>query len=195
MAAEIVAETAPEAAGPGDRVFGFSHGPGDNSTYPLQRSVTEHLRINDEPDSLWVEETTMHLLVPMAAGRRARVALGVTARQRRLVDDARAFLALGARQPVRLSDLAARLSCSMFRLCRAFRRPWPGASGASRGARPLCPEPLSPWSLFGLYRALEAQGKSEEAGLVKARFDKAWKRGRHRPEGIAHRQLTADRGP
>ncbi len=35
--------------------------------------------------------------------------------------------------------------------------------------------PENGWSLFGLYRALEAQGKSDEAGPVKARFDKAWK--------------------
>ncbi len=125
LAAEIVAEAAPQMSAPGDRVFRFSHGPCDNATYLLQRSVTEHLRANDAPDALWVEETTMHLLarlVPLAADRCARTAQAVTARQRRLVDDARALLALDARQPVRLSELAGRLSCSMFHLCRAFRQ-------------------------------------------------------------------------
>jgi tetratricopeptide (TPR) repeat protein len=32
------------------------------------------------------------------------------------------------------------------------------------------------WALMGLTKALEAQGKTEQAALVKARFDKAWAR-------------------
>jgi tetratricopeptide (TPR) repeat protein len=32
------------------------------------------------------------------------------------------------------------------------------------------------WSLYGLMKALEAQGKTDEAALVKARFEKAWAR-------------------
>ncbi len=124
VAAEIVADSDPGAMGPGDRVFRYSHGPCDNATYLLQRRVTEHLRAHAEPDALWVEETSIFLLarlVHMAAGRSVR-AQRVTARQRRLVDDTRALVALRARQPLRLSDLAACLSCSMFHLCRAFRQ-------------------------------------------------------------------------
>jgi tetratricopeptide (TPR) repeat protein len=30
------------------------------------------------------------------------------------------------------------------------------------------------WALFGLMKALEAQGKTEEAALAKSRFEKAW---------------------
>jgi AraC-like DNA-binding protein len=125
LAAEIVADAAPEAHGCGDRVFGFSHGPCDNETYLLQRQVTEHLRANAAPDALWVEETAIALLsrlVPMAAGRRPPVTAAGTLRQRHLVDDARALVALLATQPLRLGDLAARLSCSIFHLCRTFRR-------------------------------------------------------------------------
>ena len=32
------------------------------------------------------------------------------------------------------------------------------------------------WSLFGLAQALRAQGKTDEAAAVQARFDKAWAR-------------------
>ena len=30
------------------------------------------------------------------------------------------------------------------------------------------------WGLFGLWQALEAQGKTREAALTKKEFDKAW---------------------
>jgi tetratricopeptide (TPR) repeat protein len=42
------------------------------------------------------------------------------------------------------------------------------------------------WSLFGLWRSLEAQGRTEEARLVRARFEKAWAR--------ADVTLTSSRG-
>jgi predicted Zn-dependent protease len=35
--------------------------------------------------------------------------------------------------------------------------------------------PENGWSLFGLMHALEAQGKTEQAAMIQARFDKAWK--------------------
>jgi hypothetical protein len=35
--------------------------------------------------------------------------------------------------------------------------------------------PENGWSLFGLAQSLEAQGKRGEAGLIQARFKKAWK--------------------
>ena len=125
LAAEIVAESAPATRPGSDRVFGFSHGPCDSETYLLQRQVTEHLRAQPEPDALWVEETAIELLsrlVPMAAGRRARSAPAGQLRHRHLVDDARALVALLARRPLRLADLASRLSCSVYHLCRTFRR-------------------------------------------------------------------------
>ena len=125
LAAEIVAEAAPRAGSAGARVFPFSHGPCDNETYLLQRRVTEHLRAGGNADLLWVEETAIELLarlVPMAAGRAAVTAPALTLRHRRLVDDAKALLALWARQPVRLSLLAGRLSCSVFHLCRTFKQ-------------------------------------------------------------------------
>jgi tetratricopeptide (TPR) repeat protein len=36
--------------------------------------------------------------------------------------------------------------------------------------------PENGWSLFGLMKALEAQGKSEQAGVIEERFRKAWSR-------------------
>jgi len=34
--------------------------------------------------------------------------------------------------------------------------------------------PANGWSLFGLARALDAQGRSAEAGAIRAQFDAAW---------------------
>ncbi|UCC74670.1 MAG: hypothetical protein JSV86_09010 [Gemmatimonadota bacterium] len=34
--------------------------------------------------------------------------------------------------------------------------------------------PENGWSLFGLYRCLEAQGRTDEASAVKERFAVAW---------------------
>jgi AraC family transcriptional regulator len=125
LAAEVVAESAPDLRAAGDRVFGFSHGPCDEHTYLLQRRLTEYLRSTADPDPLWVEETAVTLLarlVPMAASASRRSAPAVTARQAQLVDEAKALIAVHARRRIRLSDLAARLSCSVFHLCRSFRQ-------------------------------------------------------------------------
>jgi tetratricopeptide (TPR) repeat protein len=35
--------------------------------------------------------------------------------------------------------------------------------------------PENGWSLFGLWKALEAQGRNDEAAAIEARFRKAWK--------------------
>ncbi|MBV9995877.1 MAG: hypothetical protein JO127_11770, partial [Caulobacteraceae bacterium] len=43
------------------------------------------------------------------------------------------------------------------------------------------------WALFGLAQALEAQGKTEEAAKVRARFEKAW--------GQADVKLASSRQP
>ena len=39
--------------------------------------------------------------------------------------------------------------------------------------------PGSGWTLFGLAKALEAQGKKEEAAAVRARFERAWQGSDH----------------
>ncbi len=38
----------------------------------------------------------------------------------------------------------------------------------------LLRHPENGWSLFGLARSLELQGKTDEAARIRARFDKAW---------------------
>jgi tetratricopeptide (TPR) repeat protein len=41
--------------------------------------------------------------------------------------------------------------------------------------------PENGWALLALSQALEAQGKSEQAALVRARFQKAWARADVKP--------------
>jgi hypothetical protein len=40
----------------------------------------------------------------------------------------------------------------------------------------LIDHPANGWSLFGLERALHAQGRRDEAAEVRTRFDRAWVR-------------------
>ncbi len=52
--------------------------------------------------------------------------------------------------------------------------------------------PENGWSLFGLYRALEAQGQNDEAQVVRRRFNDAWSRRRHRIDQLT--DVAARRG-
>lgn len=103
-------------------MFTFSHGPSDPVSYLEQRRLIDYLRVSRRADPLRVEETVLRLLaraVRRAAG--VRRTAGPHRRQRDLVADARLFVALHARERLRLSDLASHLSCSVFHLCRSFR--------------------------------------------------------------------------
>jgi AraC-like DNA-binding protein len=125
IASEILAASTSPAAGTADAVFPFACGPSDARTYLLQRRLIEHLRTQPITDPLRVEETVLYLLertVALAAGVPVRPVKDTSSRRHvSLVDDARLLLALSAGRRVRLSDLAARLSCSVYHLCRTFR--------------------------------------------------------------------------
>lgn len=122
VAAELVGTIAPPGSVRGPHVFGFSHGPSDAASYLEQRRLIEHLRACPAADPLRVEETVLALLercVGRAAG--LRQPSRPSRRQRDLVEDARLLITANTRRRLRLSDLASRLSCSVFHLCRSFR--------------------------------------------------------------------------
>jgi tetratricopeptide (TPR) repeat protein len=52
--------------------------------------------------------------------------------------------------------------------------------------------PENGWALFGLAQALEAQGRSDQAAIVRRRFEKAWARADVKP--TASRLLAAASG-
>jgi AraC-like DNA-binding protein len=107
-----------------EAVFGFSHGPSDPASYLLQRRICDRLSRGGTIDSLEIEEHVIELLATLAprAASCARTAdLELTRRKRMLTEDARALLALTATENVHLAEIARRLSCSVFHLCRVFK--------------------------------------------------------------------------
>lgn len=110
-----------------DYPFPVNVGRSDAHSYLLHRLVVAHILQEDAPDSLFVQETIMHVLqrivhdvLPQSpqrthsqATRHAHVALA---------RDAQSLLATRFHEPLTLPDIAARLHVSPYHLCRVFRR-------------------------------------------------------------------------
>lgn len=127
LAAEVVEERDPAAAGRLDAPFRFSHGPSDADTYLAQRALFLRLARGEEGDALAVEESALLLLrrlIGLACdtwGPAADRAPACRPREREAALHARDLLALRFRDALTLSDLARATGLSRFRLCRAFR--------------------------------------------------------------------------
>ena len=108
------------------RLFPASHVRSDSAVYLRQRCVFERLaRAGQQAmDSLELDETVLSLLerVMRDACGAARHAHDPTPAQRALVAEARLLLARDAGHRAALADIASRLQCSVFHLCRTFRR-------------------------------------------------------------------------
>jgi hypothetical protein len=91
--AELLAAWDPAARDRQDRPFTFSHGPCDADTYLLQRGVFEHVTRERSPDTLFVEESVLHILSRTAAlayaGADIEQAAGSRRRARDLAEAAR----------------------------------------------------------------------------------------------------------
>jgi AraC family transcriptional regulator len=95
------------------------------SLYLRQRRFFRRLVSGSAIDPLMLEETVLTLLSDVLAGSNtprpfARVS-SATRRMTTLIEDARRLLATTFDRPLRLSTVAAELSCSPFHLCRVFR--------------------------------------------------------------------------
>ena len=109
--------------------FPFSHGRSDARSYFLQRCVIRHLSETQEPDLLFVEETILSVLwrcLGTAFRDRARTSRpnmgAVHQRQLEIAHATKAILAEGFRDALTLAGLATKVDCSVFHLCRIFRR-------------------------------------------------------------------------
>ncbi|MFW6097019.1 MAG: helix-turn-helix transcriptional regulator [Chloroflexota bacterium] len=110
-----------------DYPFPLNVGRSDAHSYLLHRLVVAHVLQQDTPDSLFVQETMMHVLqrtvenalppsskqAPSRATRRAHA---------HLARDAQSLLAMHFHEPLTLPQIAARLHVSPYHLCRVFRR-------------------------------------------------------------------------
>lgn len=123
--ADLLAEWDPSARDRQDRPFTFSHGPCDADTYLLQRSVFEHVTREPSPDTLFVEESVLHVLsrtaaLAYAAAGAQKIAPG-RRRARDLAEAARAVVASRFDEPLSLPIIARLVDTSVFHLARVFR--------------------------------------------------------------------------
>lgn len=132
LAAEAVREEDPKAAEDPGAAFQFDHGPSDPATYYLHRLTLHRATAPGGADALFVQEAIVALLrrlvrnVYAAHGRGSSEAhrgpASLKAAQRDLVEAARVVLAKDLAAPLSLDDVARAVGCSVFHLCRLFRR-------------------------------------------------------------------------
>ena len=121
---DALSAVAPSAVRGSRRLFPTSHVVSTSAAFLRQRHLFERLTRAGRMEPLELDETVLRLLelVLRDACRGARPLDAPTSGQRVLVQEARLMF---ARQPERrwtLGDLANRLQCSVFHLCRTFRR-------------------------------------------------------------------------
>ena len=120
---EILFEFDPAWADSGGPLFRHMFSPCDASTYLCQRTVFEYVRSHPEPDTLGVEEQVVELLSRLVSAAHARRPADRTPRRHReIVEHTRAYLSAHFARKESLADVAAAVGCSVFHLCRLFRR-------------------------------------------------------------------------
>lgn len=122
---DVLRGVATHAGRGGHRLFRHSHVPTDNGTYLRQRHLFEQLERTRDSEPLHLEETVVHLLGTLLARAHGHhpPSQGDDGRRRRaLVSDAKLLLARSLHRRVELREMAETLGCSVFHLCRTFRR-------------------------------------------------------------------------
>ncbi len=121
---EILFEFDPARADSTQPLFRDMYSPCDASIYLRQRTVFEYVRNHPEPDTLAVEEQAVEVLSGLIsavyAARPARTS--APRRHREIVEHTRAYLSQHFARKESLADVAAAVGCSVFHLCRLFRR-------------------------------------------------------------------------
>jgi AraC family transcriptional regulator len=121
---EILVEFDPARADSGLPLFRYMYSPCDAPTYLRQRTVFEYIRNHPEPDTLRVEEQVVELLSGLVSAAYAQRPAPHRAprRHREIVEHTRAYLSQHFARKESLADVAAAVGCSVFHLCRLFRR-------------------------------------------------------------------------
>lgn len=128
---EVLSSTDPTALDRQDRPFRHAYGPSDARTYALQRLVITHVQRESCPDALAVEEAVLKALervAQLAQGRPVPTSEDNAALPANPADAAgvahcaRTFLARHFTESFLLDEIAERVNCSVFHLCRVFRR-------------------------------------------------------------------------
>lgn len=106
--------------------FQFTHGPSDTSTYLLQRLVVDHILGNQQPDTLFIEETVMRILHRVIENNYRQRGISPpktrVSQELEVVNAIQKVLAVRFEQNPSLEEIAAQLNYSPFHLCRVFRK-------------------------------------------------------------------------
>jgi AraC-like DNA-binding protein len=106
--------------------FPFDHGPSDARSYLLQRRVVRALEHGPDTDPLWVEESMLRVLSRVLAQKlgadRGSAPKESAARRRDRAEAAKRLLATRLADRICLDQIAEGVGCSVFHLCRLFRR-------------------------------------------------------------------------
>jgi AraC-like DNA-binding protein len=130
LAAEVVRHEDPKAAEDPACAFRFDHGPSDARTYYQHRLTLHRAAAAGGADPLYVEEAAVGMLrrlvrnVYAAHDHRGRheALRPLSSAQQELVEAARVVLAADLAQPLSLDAVARAVGCSVYHLCRIFRR-------------------------------------------------------------------------
>ena len=113
------------------RLFEAPAAPSPAALYLRQRLLLRAVQAGAPADPLEIEETVIvmleQILESIGDGRFGRGLAAPAGRRRSLIDDACAVLATAMSETLTLSDLARRVGCSPFHLCRVFRE-WRGGT-------------------------------------------------------------------
>lgn len=108
--------------------FRFPHGPSDPKTYILQRLVVQHVRDNEQPDPLFMEETVLVLLERVMenayriAGVNGKNGADANPAHLELTRAVQALVSTRFRESLSLSDIGEEIGYSPYHLSRVFRR-------------------------------------------------------------------------
>jgi len=127
---EVLSAVDPSAVDRPATPFRVTHGPSDPRLYLRQRRLVDRLRSATPPDALETEEIALDLARGVAAAAEAgrgheceeRSLPAGARRHRDLAANAQRLLAERFREPLGVAELARRLDCSPFHLCRVFQR-------------------------------------------------------------------------
>jgi AraC family transcriptional regulator len=112
------------AAAGDERPMRFSHAPSDASTYLAQRRLFVDASHSTDDDSIAIEERVVALLdrVLARAYRERRTRQCAATRAAEIADATKRWMAPRAIERLTVARIARGVGCSVFHLCRSFRR-------------------------------------------------------------------------
>jgi AraC-like DNA-binding protein len=108
-----------------EQPFDFTHGPSDSASYLIQRQIVEHVLAHQEPDWLFVEETSLWVLgrtLERVFEGRGIQGMAANHFQRSLARHLQSILSTRFHEALTLESLSCELGYSPYHLSHVFRR-------------------------------------------------------------------------